>query len=277
MLQDIFVECKEREKDLRRKGFKYAFLSMITTLMLIVCAGCALLDPSASLKGMNKEAYDCIVNSSFSAMEEVKVLSGKMYGGDLYCHAYYKFKDGRTNYELCRVTSYGDVKIIPITIYTLNESDRCLAEGYLDLDALNTALKSYYKGNYSAYKFGDLNMGGNMSATSYIIAIVVILILDLILALAANSTAQDKGYDGSKYFHLCFWLGPIGFIVVAGLPDIRTRVKLDETNQLLGEVLKKMEKNAQYVGAGAETNRLLNEMLNKMDEKEKGVEIEADK
>ena len=67
----------------------------------------------------------------------------------------------------------------------------------------------------------------------WIIAGVVILIVHAILAMNASSVAEEKGHDKQKWFHLCFWLGPIAFIIASGLPDIKLRAKQDKTNALL--------------------------------------------
>ena len=52
-----------------------------------------------------------------------------------------------------------------------------------------------------------------------VIIIVVCLILNGVLASAASDIAKDKGYEKKHWFHMCFWLGPIAYIIVAAMPD----------------------------------------------------------
>ena len=53
-------------------------------------------------------------------------------------------------------------------------------------------------------------------------------------------TAEQKGYDRSRYFHFCFWLGLFGYLVVLGLKDKNIE---EQNSQILSE-LKKMSGNA---------------------------------
>ena len=52
-----------------------------------------------------------------------------------------------------------------------------------------------------------------------VIIIVVCLILNGVLASAASDIAKDKGYEKKPWFHMCFWLGLIAYIIVAAMPD----------------------------------------------------------
>ena len=53
----------------------------------------------------------------------------------------------------------------------------------------------------------------------YIIIWVVALIIQYFIAKQFESVAADKGYHGSRFFHLSFWIGLPGWILVAALPD----------------------------------------------------------
>ena len=35
--------------------------------------------------------------------------------------------------------------------------------------------------------------------------------------------ASDKGYTEKKWFHYCFWLGPVGMLMVCAMPDKKSR------------------------------------------------------
>ena len=48
-----------------------------------------------------------------------------------------------------------------------------------------------------------------------VIIILVYLILNGVLASAASDIAKDKGYEKKPWFHMCFWLGLISYIIVA--------------------------------------------------------------
>ena len=51
---------------------------------------------------------------------------------------------------------------------------------------------------------------------------LVLLIAVLIWFKAAKNMAglaADKGYTEKKWFHYCFWLGLVGFLMVCAMPD----------------------------------------------------------
>ena len=52
-----------------------------------------------------------------------------------------------------------------------------------------------------------------------IIFAILLIILQYYIAKQFQATAADKGYKHSRYFHLCFWCGIVGYILVAALPD----------------------------------------------------------
>ncbi len=68
---------------------------------------------------------------------------------------------------------------------------------------------------------------------------IVVLCLNGLLASAASDIADDKGYEKNKWFHMCFWLGPIPYIIIAAMPDLKLQRKQDETKHLLSEILEK--------------------------------------
>lgn len=71
----------------------------------------------------------------------------------------------------------------------------------------------------------------------YIVILIVVLCLHGYLASNASDMANEKGYEKRKWFHICFWLGPIGFIIVASMPDLVIRKNQNQTNELLGKLL----------------------------------------
>ena len=53
----------------------------------------------------------------------------------------------------------------------------------------------------------------------YLIILALLIVLQYYVAKQFESVAKDKGYADSKYFHLCFWLGLVGYLLVIALPD----------------------------------------------------------
>lgn len=52
-----------------------------------------------------------------------------------------------------------------------------------------------------------------------IIIAVIGLIIAVLTASEFKSIAEEKGFEGKKYFWWCFWLLPIGSMMVIALPD----------------------------------------------------------
>lgn len=53
----------------------------------------------------------------------------------------------------------------------------------------------------------------------YLICLIVSIIIQYYVAKQFQSVAEDKGYEGDRFFHLPFWLGLPGWILIAALPD----------------------------------------------------------
>ena len=83
-----------------------------------------------------------------------------------------------------------------------------------------------------------------MEIIVYLVIIVVCLCLNGLLASNASDMAQEKGYSKHKWFHMCFWVGPISYIIIAAMPDLKMREKLSETNRLLEQFIGKAQSNA---------------------------------
>ena len=56
----------------------------------------------------------------------------------------------------------------------------------------------------------------------YIIGITIVITIYLTICTRFAMIADDKGHSGTPYFWVCFFLGIIGFIMVAALPDLTT-------------------------------------------------------
>ena len=66
-----------------------------------------------------------------------------------------------------------------------------------------------------------------------IVGLLVFLFLNGLLASKASDIAEDKGYEKSTWFHMCFWLGLIAYIIVAAMPDRVMQGKVDQMIILL--------------------------------------------
>lgn len=71
----------------------------------------------------------------------------------------------------------------------------------------------------------------------YLLVIVTALVIQYFVAKKFQECAEEKGYDGSSYFWLCFLLGVIGYCMVAALPDLYLRDKAEK-------ILRKLDNRA---------------------------------
>ncbi len=93
----------------------------------------------------------------------------------------------------------------------------------------------------------------------YILVIFLYFLLNGLLASNASNIAMEKGYEKRKWFHMCFWLGPLAYVIISAMPDKVLRENQQQTNILLGELLntkgimseqvsEKKEKTGEQVG-----------------------------
>lgn len=224
-------EAIARQRRWRTQGIKYVVLSLFLTAVLFVTTGC-----TALLFGENKEAYDRLEMAAeyFKYPSSVQIVSGEMNGSTLYCEI--KAKNGYGNYR------YGTYSISSSGYPSDSSSSRCYSSSGLNYDAINRALSDHYGVSYtssgSSFSLNDVIGGFENMALIWIIVLVVVLCLNGLLASKASDMAQDKGYEKGTWFHMCFWLGPISYIIVAAMPDRVMQGKIDQTNKLLEELLK---------------------------------------
>lgn len=221
---------EKRQKRLRFRNYKYAVLSLTLIAILLVTTGCA-----ALLIGDNRKAYDLMVKTSeyFKYPSSVQIASGEIFGDGMYCVI-----RGKNSYGNYRSDSY----YVSESGYPLDKYDsRCYSDK-LNVDLINNALAAHF-GNSSGNIFSNLIGGSNMSSGGviaiYIIVLIVVLCLNGFLASNASDIANDKGYEKKKWFHMCFWLGPISYIIIAAMPDQTMRSNQSKTNELLQQLLDK--------------------------------------
>lgn len=51
---------------------------------------------------------------------------------------------------------------------------------------------------------------------------IVSLVIWILISKNFARIARDKGYKEKRWFHFCFWLGMVGWIMVAAMPDKST-------------------------------------------------------
>ena len=57
----------------------------------------------------------------------------------------------------------------------------------------------------------------------FIIGAIVGLVINIVLSNKFADIAEDKGYTRTSYFWACFFLGTLGCLMVAALPDLEVR------------------------------------------------------
>lgn len=227
---------EKRQKHLRFRSYKYAALSLMLIVILLVTTGCA-----ALLIGDNRKAYDLMVKTSeyFKYPSSVRIDSGEIFGDGMYCVI-----RGKNSYGNYRTDTY----YVSASGYPLDDYDRRCYSDKLNVDLINNALAAHF-GDSSGNILGNLIGGSNMSSGGviaiYIVVIIVLLIFSGILASNASDMANEKGYEKRKWFHMCFWLGPISYIIVAAMPDLTMRKKQDETNKLLNTMIETLNTTAE--------------------------------
>ncbi len=75
----------------------------------------------------------------------------------------------------------------------------------------------------------------------YVGIIVIAIAIKVVIANQGVKIAELKGYYNVHAFAMCFWLGSIGFIYVAGLPDLNQRKQNAQIINLLAKQLEKSE------------------------------------
>ena len=82
----------------------------------------------------------------------------------------------------------------------------------------------------------------NAQAIGLLIGLVIAIIINFVIAKKFEEIAFDKGYTEEKHtFAVCFWLGAIGYIYVAALPDLTAIRRSAEQSRKIEGMLKSIE------------------------------------
>lgn len=93
-------------------------------------------------------------------------------------------------------------------------------------------MNSYYFGEVSrvgsdsALRATIENFGPVASIIAILIPLLILVVMLIIWIKAAKNMARiaaDKGYPERKWFHYCFWLGLVGYLMVCAMPDKNRR------------------------------------------------------
>lgn len=230
MTDSDFIWIRKRN----RRIWRYAVLSAILLATVFLLTGCvqSLFDP---LQGDNRKAYDLMVKTSdyFEYPRTVRIVSGEIHNDELYCVIKAKNRYGYMVSDSYKVSKNG----YPSDSY----SSWCKSKE-LDYDLINESLEEYFYP--SSTKSTEKKTNGGIDMTSgglillYFFLIIIALCLNGLLASKASDIAAEKGYNKGTWFHMCFWLMPLSYVIVAAMPDKEMRNKQDETNMLLRQVLK---------------------------------------
>ena len=61
----------------------------------------------------------------------------------------------------------------------------------------------------------------------YIVIFVVVVAINGYLSSKAGAIAEMKGHSGREWFHICFWLGFPGYLLLIALPDLSVHNETD--------------------------------------------------
>lgn len=212
-----YAQCAAQAHTRRKRSVRYALLSLLLTLVLLTAAGCSLL-----LFGDNRTAYDrmCEAADNFKYPSSLQITSGVVTNdGHLYC--IFRAKNGFGNY---RSDSY---HVYPGG-YMVESSSRMCYYDDINCDLINQA---YGTGTgFSYHWIGGTNMDSGLVMFLWIVILIVALCLHGLLASKASDVACDKGYEKRTWFHMCFWLGFISFVIIAAMPDKKLR---EQTNTMI--------------------------------------------
>lgn len=79
--------------------------------------------------------------------------------------------------------------------------------------------------------------------------IAAVLWVTVFIAREFSAIAHAKGYDERRYWHVAFWLGLVGYLIIIGLPDKNTR----NAQNLIASRLYDLNETLKATGTTAQT------------------------
>ena len=211
---------------------RYAALSLILASILLFSTGC-----TALLLGDDRTAYNLILEASeyFKDPSSVQIVSGEVYDGSMFCVL--KAKNSYGTYR-------SDTYFFSESGYPLEHySEYCYSDS-LNYDLINNSLAFHYgvapSSGIISRVIGGNHMSSEVTVFVYIVILVVALCLNGYLASNASDIAEEKGYEKRKWFHMCFWMGPVPYIIIAAMPDHRMLSLMENVVKIQQETMDKL-------------------------------------
>ena len=66
----------------------------------------------------------------------------------------------------------------------------------------------------------------------YLVGLVILIVINSLIAGEFANIAEEEGFERRRYWHFCFWLGFIGYLIVIALPNR----KLAELSKALADL-----------------------------------------
>ena len=78
-------------------------------------------------------------------------------------------------------------------------------------------------------------------AIVYILVGAVLIGVHVFIASVASDLAQDKGYEKQMWFHMCFWLGGVSYLLLCAMPNKRLTEAMESLAKQEMDMNKKLE------------------------------------
>ncbi|MEG1470855.1 MAG: hypothetical protein RSD76_00260 [Clostridia bacterium] len=53
----------------------------------------------------------------------------------------------------------------------------------------------------------------------WVVGLAIFLVINALIAGEFANIAEEKGYESRRYWHFCFWLSIVGYLIVIALPN----------------------------------------------------------
>ena len=62
-------------------------------------------------------------------------------------------------------------------------------------------------------------MEAGLGIILYLVGMAILIVINFLIAGEFANIAEEKGFERRRYWHFCFWLGFIGYLIVVALPN----------------------------------------------------------